>query len=370
MNFQPTKINKLRTEMQKNEIDISFITDFKTIQYLTTFSSDPLERILVLVIFADDKIDPFIFVPALEHQVALNTGWPFEVYSYQDNQDGLSILISEIKNRLDSSKKIAVEKNNLSVAKFEFLKSAFIDSDFSINLTPIIEKMRLLKDSDEIEKLIQAGNDADYAFEVGFNALKIGKTELQIAAEIEFAVKMKNIPAMSFPTLIQTGAHAADPHGETSSLKLQENKLVLFDLGTVNQGYISDATRTVAFGKVDDFTKDVHQVVLEAQLKAQLAAKPGITAAELDAVARDVITKAGFGEYFIHRLGHGIGMSEHEYPSIMEGNDLVIEPTMAFSIEPGIYIPGKVGVRIEDSIVITENGNIPLTKTDKTLLEF
>lgn len=123
----------------------------------------------------------------------------------------------------------------------------------------------------------------------------------------------------------------------------------------------------MAVGALNDQQKDIYQVCLEAQLTAQAAAKPGMTAAELDKVARDVIEQAGYGEYFIHRLGHGMGMSEHEFPSIMEGNDMQLEPGMCFSIEPGIYIPGVAGVRIEDCVHITEDGCLPFTHTSKEL---
>lgn len=129
-------------------------------------------------------------------------------------------------------------------------------------------------------------------------------------------------------------------------------------------------SRTVAVGKLNDKQKDIYKVCLEAQLAAQNAAKPGMTAEELDKIARDIITAAGYGEYFIHRLGHGMGSSEHEFPSIMEGNQLVLEPGMCFSIEPGIYIPGFAGVRIEDCVHITEDGCEPFTHTTKELLTF
>lgn len=133
---------------------------------------------------------------------------------------------------------------------------------------------------------------------------------------------------------------------------------------------MSDATRTVAFGKPDAKSLEIHKVCLEANLTAQAAIKPGITAAELDKIARDVITKAGYGEYFIHRLGHGIGTSEHEFPSIMEGNDMIIKPGMCFSIEPGIYIPGVAGVRIEDCVHVTETGSEAFTHMTKELQTF
>lgn len=172
---------------------------------------------------------------------------------------------------------------------------------------------------------------------------------------------------MSFDTIVQAGANAANPHGGPEKIPLKKDELVLFDLGTVHNGYISDASRTVAFGQPDDKSLDIYKVDLEAQYAAMDAAKPGITAAELDKVARDIIDKAGYGEYFIHRLGHGMGTSEHEFPSIMEGNDMVLKPGMCFSIEPGIYIPNVAGVRIEDCVYITEDGCEPFTHTSKEL---
>ena len=180
-------------------------------------------------------------------------------------------------------------------------------------------------------------------------------------------MKKNGIMHMSFDTIVQSGANAADPHGAPKADLIKPNELCLFDLGVDYKGYMSDASRTVAFGKVSDKAKEIYQVCLEAQLAAQAAAKPGMRAFELDKIARDIITKAGYGEYFIHRLGHGIGQSDHEFPSIMEGNELVLEPGMCFSIEPGIYVPGVAGVRIEDCVYLTKDGNEPFTHTTKEL---
>ncbi|WP_439425820.1 M24 family metallopeptidase [Oenococcus alcoholitolerans] len=362
------RLNKLRQILNQNGLDFAYISDFKTIQYLTGFGSNPYERILAMVVFSDQ--DPFIFAPALEVEVVKSVGWPYGLYGYQDNEDGLQMIYDHIKERIAQPKKAAVEKDNLTLSRFYPLQTAFPETDFSFDLTPVIERLRLIKESDEIEKLKQAGHDADLAFEAGFKALKAGKSELQIAAELEYATKSRNVPEMSFGTLVQTAEHAADPHGETSSLPLKNNALVLFDLGTVYKGYISDASRTVALGTPSDHMREVHQIVLEAQLAAQAAVKPGKTAAEIDKTARDIIEKAGFGQYFIHRLGHGMGMSEHEFPSIMQGNDLVLEPGMCFSIEPGIYIPNDLGVRIEDCVYVTKDGCEPFTHMSKKLQQF
>ncbi|OLQ35363.1 peptidase M24 family protein [Oenococcus oeni] len=366
--FNQTRLNKLQKTLVDKQIDFAFISDYKTIQYITGFGSNPYERILAMIVFADK--DPFIFAPALEVEVVKSVGWPYDLYGYQDNEDGLEMIYDHIKERSANPKKIATEQGNLTLSRFNRLQAAFPDADYSFNLTPVIEHQRLIKDEDEIKKLEQAGRDADLAFEAGFKALKVGKTELQVAAKLEFATKNRNVPEMSFGTLVQTAEHEADPHGETSDLALKNNSLVLFDLGTVYKGYISDASRTVALGTPTDHMREVHQVVLEAQLAAQAAVKPGITAASLDKIARDIIEKAGYGKYFIHRLGHGMGMSEHEYPSIMQGNDLVLEPGMCFSLEPGVYIPGDLGVRIEDCVHVTENGCQPFTHMDKKLQLF
>ena len=183
-------------------------------------------------------------------------------------------------------------------------------------------------------------------------------------------MKKQGVEKMSFDTMVLTGNNAANPHGIPGTNKIENNSLLLFDLGTDMHGYASDMTRTVAVGKPDQFKKDIYELCLEAQLTAQEFIKPGVLASEVDAAARNVIEKAGYGEYFNHRLGHGIGMTCHEFPSIMEGNDMEIQEGMCFSVEPGIYIPGKVGVRIEDCGHVTKSGFEVFTHTPKELLYF
>lgn len=362
------KIEKVQRWLADNNRDIALISDPKTIQYLTGFFSDPNERVLVLVVFKNKE--PFLFGPALETEAIKESGWSQPVYGYLDHEDPWQMIADQIRTRQTDQTAFAIEKANLSVAWLEQAKSQFPNGDFSANLTPMIDQMRMIKTPDEIEKLKIAGKWDDFAFKTCFEAVKAGLPESRVAAEMSYALMKNGIMELSFPALIQSATHAAEPHGATSDKKIENNALVLFDLGTVWDGYISDATRTIAVGKPDAKSLDIYKVCLEAQLAAQNAAKPGITAAELDQVARDIITKAGYGEYFNHRLGHGMGMSEHEFPSIMAGNDLVLQPGMCFSIEPGIYIPDVAGVRIEDCIHITENGNEPFTHTTKELQYF
>ena len=189
-----------------------------------------------------------------------------------------------------------------------------------------------------------------------------------VAGQIDYQLKLqKGVMHTSFETIVQAGTNAANPHLGPTMNKIEPNELVLFDLGTMHNGYASDSSRTVAYGTPTEKEKEIYEIDREAQQAAIDAAKPGMTAGELDAIARDIITKAGYGEYFIHRLGHGIGMNVHEFPQIMEGNDVVLEEGMCFSIEPGIYIPNVAGVRIEDCGVVTKNGFETFTHTDKEL---
>lgn len=359
------KINELKKWMATQDIELTYISNPQSIAYFTGYHSEPHERVLAL--FVSLEQDPFLFTPALEAEAARKSTWRYDVVGYLDTQNPWEIITAEILSRYESPKTCALEKNSLALDRFEALSSGFSQTDFGYDVTPIIQKMQLIKTMDEINGLIEAGSWADVAFEIGFSAIKPGVTEQEIVAQIEYELKKKGVSKMSFDTMVLTGARAADPHGTPGSAIVEENQLVLFDLGVVWNGYCSDATRTIAYKQPTDFQKEIHQIVLEAQLAAQDTVKPGITAGELDQVARNVIEKAGYGPYFNHRLGHGIGTSVHEYPSIVSGNDLVLEEGMCFSIEPGIYLPNQVGVRIEDCVYVTKNGCEPFTKTSKNL---
>lgn len=361
-----THLTEIQTSLNAEGVDVAYFSDFHSIAYLTGFESDPIERILALIVFPQH--DPFIFAPALEVSAVKESGWPYPVYGYQDAQNPFALIREHILDVTTNTTRWAVEKQQLTMDKASALQTAFPDLKFTTDLSPIIERMRLIKTPDEIAKMHAAGRDADLAFEYGFAALAAGKTELSVQAELEYKLKMRGVTGMSFDTMVQFGPHAADPHGATNNTKLKGGQMVLFDLGTIHDGYVSDATRTVAFNSVSFRQRDLYQLVLKAQREAQAAVKPGITTGSLDKIARDIITEGGFGDFFVHRLGHGLGASVHESLQIAAGNDVILEPGMTFSIEPGIYIPGDLGIRIEDSIVVTETGSESFTHTSKELL--
>lgn len=339
------------------------LSDPVSINYLTGFYSDPHERLMLLFLFADTE--PLLFLPELDALRAKSIV-DFPVVGYIDSENPWA----KIKSLLAKTDypKVALEFDHLNVSKFKGLEHIF--SGQFTDLTPLINQMRLIKSPDEIRKLLIAGSLADKAVQIGFDHISLDVCETDIIAQIEFGMKKQGIDKMSFETMVLTGSNAANPHGIPAANKIENNHLLLFDLGVESKGYVSDMTRTVAVGQPDPFKKDIYNICLEAQLTALDFIKPGVTAAQVDQAARAVIEKAGYGEYFNHRLGHGIGMSVHEFPSIMAGNDLVLEEGMCFSVEPGIYIPEKVGVRIEDCGYVTKNGFEVFTKTPKELLYF
>ena len=358
-----TKINQIITYLENEKKDVAVISDPVTIQYLTGFYSDPHERQMFLLIYTDHE--PLLFVPALEVERASSIV-DFKVVGYVDSENPWE----KIKISLPSQifKQVAVEFDNLILTKYHGLRTVFDGAEF-VNLTPYINRLRLIKSADEIQKMLVAGQYAGKAVNIGFDYISLDNTETDIIAQIDFAIKREGYE-MSFETMVLTGNNAANPHGIPGANKVENNALLLFDLGCMVNGYASDMTRTVAVGQPDQFKKDIYYLTLEAQQAALDFIKPGVTAHEVDRAAREVIEKAGYGEYFNHRLGHGIGMDVHEFPSIMEGNDMVIEEGMCFSVEPGIYIPGKVGVRIEDCGYVTKNGFELFTETSKDLLYF
>ena len=356
MKLNPTFM-QLENEMKAKQNPIVFIQNPETIRLLTKFSTEPHERIVALVY--TPGATPLLFVPALEHQVAQKAEPGFIVKSYQDHEDGWQLLSNAIKECFPPKENFAVEKVDFSLFAAEQLQKHFPGIQFSVDLTPVVQQLRLVKDAEAVDKLVYSGTFADKAIEIGKKALKVGISEREVVAIIEFEMKKLGVSQMSFDTMVLFGDHAADPHGEPGDRTLKENEWVLFDLGTMVDGYASDITRTVFFGSEsakDPRHQEIYDIVQKAHDTAIQAVKPGMKASEIDKIARDIITEAGYGEYFIHRLGHGIGQSVHEFPSIMEGNDMELVEGMCFSVEPGVYISGDYGVRIEDCLAVTKDG--------------
>jgi Xaa-Pro aminopeptidase len=210
---------------------------------------------------------------------------------------------------------------------------------------------------------------ADRTFEHILTIAKPGVSERDLALEIEMFVRRNGASGTSFDTIVASGERSALPHGVASDRKLQANEFMKLDFGALYEGYCSDLTRTVCIGKASDKHKEIHGIVLEAHRNVLAHLKPGMTGVEADSLARDIIAKAGYGDNFGHSLGHGIGLYIHEAPTLSQRSDTVLQPGMVVTVEPGIYLPGFGGVRIENDVVITESGIRVITHSPMELLE-
>ncbi|GIP02191.1 Xaa-Pro dipeptidase [Paenibacillus lautus] len=246
--------------------------------------------------------------------------------------------------------------------------SAYSEQLAPISLVPVsglVEDLRIFKDAEELSIMQRAADLADQTFSHVLTILAAGKTEREIDLEMEMFMRKHGATASSFDTIVASGERSALPHGVASERVIQGNEFVTFDFGALLDGYCSDLTRTVALGSPDPKLKEIYDIVLEAQLHALDHIKPGMTGREADALARDIISRYGYGEYFGHSTGHGLGMEVHESPRLSKLSDDVLQPGMVVTVEPGIYLPGLGGVRIEDDIVITETGIRILTSSSK-----
>lgn len=358
------KINQLQDYLKQHSIDAAFITDPYNIFYVSGFKSNPHERLLGVMIFAE--AEPFLICPKMEIPDAKNAGWTGEIVGHEDTQNSMEILYKTAQSRGIELKTVAIEKAHMTVDRYEAILS-FFEPHTIVQLDDQLNAMRVIKDDAELQILREAAALADYAIEVAAKTIKEGITEIEVMTEIELALKKRGVTHMSFDTTVLAGTKAASPHGKTGDRKLKNGDLVLFDLGVVHKGYCSDITRTLALGEPSEEQKAVYDIVLRSETAALEAVKPGVTAAELDQISRKVITDAGYGEYFTHRLGHGLGIDVHEFPSIHGENSIKMEKGMVFTLEPGIYIPGKIGVRIEDDVAVTADGYEVLTKFPKEL---
>ncbi|WEG18231.1 Xaa-Pro peptidase family protein [Alkalihalophilus pseudofirmus] len=359
------RINQLTTWLKEEKTDVAFITSKENIFYLTNFYTDPHERLVGLFVFKDHS--PIMVIPSMEVSQVQDAGWEHQIVGYKDHESPWGLIQQLLKDRqLDTISSAAIETDVLTVARMNDLLQLFPNAA----VQPVenqLNAMRLVKDSSEIAIIQRAAEMADFGVEVGKSALKEGITEMEVLAKIEYELKKKGIREMSFSTMVLFGEKSGAPHGNPGDRKLQEGDFVLFDLGVVLDGYTSDITRTFAFRSISDEKRKLYNTVLQAQLASLEISKPGTRIGDLDQTARDVITEAGYGDRFPHRIGHGMGINVHEFPSMSHLNDGILKEGMVYTIEPGIYDPVLGGVRIEDDVLITKDGHITLTKTSKKL---
>ena len=263
---------------------------------------------------------------------------------------------------------IGIEAEHFTLGEMKRLSKALPSGVGLRGASAAVERARMVKDEDELESIRAAVRLGASLFERAREVLRLGVKEVEVAAEMEYAARRAGAEQMSFPTIVAAGPRSAMPHGRASDQVIAAGGFVVCDFGVILKGYCSDQTRTVWMGAVTEEARQVYEAVLRAQQAAIHAVRPGVSVAEVDAAARKVLTEAGLGKNFTHSTGHGVGLEIHEAPRIAAGQREVLRPGMVITIEPGVYFPGKWGVRIEDMVAVGLGGCEILTPTSKDFL--
>lgn len=349
------KLEKVRTELKKQSVDAILITNPYNRRYLSDFTGSSGN----LLITSEQAIllTDFRYIKQATDQTK-----HFDIVEHNGP------ILSEIKKQLKkyNIKRLAFEENQVTFKQYtEFNKT------LDIKLVPtsgIIENIRIIKTQEELSVMQEAAIIADNAFREILNYIKPGVKEIDVSNELERLMRAQGATSSSFDTIVASGYRGALPHGVASEKEIQAGELVTMDFGALYEGYCSDITRTVAVGDISDELKDIYDTVLQAQLLGVVGVKAGITGKEADALTRDYITEKGYGEYFGHSTGHGLGLEVHEDPRLAMGSETVLKENMVVTVEPGIYVPDVGGCRIEDDIVVTTEGNTRLSQSDKELI--
>jgi Xaa-Pro aminopeptidase len=360
------RLERARAAARQAGVDALVITPGPDLQYLTGVVKHSHERLSALLLPVDG--DAAFVVPTLERPGLDGTAVDaMEVLTWTDGVDPHALAAARIAaSGVGGARRVAVVAD-MPALHVLGLRDALPQASLEL-ATPVLRELRMRKDDVEVDALRRAGAaiDAVHARVPGW--LVAGRTEAEVGADITAAILEEGHTEAAF-VIVGSGPNGASPHHEVSDRVIQAGDVVVVDIGgPLPEGYNSDSTRTYVVGEPGDEVRDVYAVLQRAQAAAVAAARPGVTAESVDEAARAIIRDAGHGEYFVHRTGHGIGLEVHEEPYIVAGNDLVLEPGMAFSIEPGIYFPGRWGARIEDIVVVTDDGCEPVNRQPHDLL--
>ncbi len=349
------RIEQVRNQFSEHNIDALLVTEPKNIRYLSNFTGT------TAILFITET-DAFFITDFRYDQQAHQQAKGYNIIIHSNG------MFQQVKELIEkyALKRIGFEASHLTVDTFNQLTELFPGE--LVATQHLIEKIREIKDDSEIAIIQQSADIMDKAYTHILEFIQIGMTELAIANELERFCKDLGASSMSFDTIVASGERSAMPHGVASNKKIQKNELVTIDFGCYYNGYTADMTRTFATGSIDSQLEEIYQIVLDAQLLVNKEAKAGLTGQEIDAIARDYITDHGYGDLFGHSTGHGIGLDIHENPSISKNNPNPVVAGNVITNEPGIYIDGVGGVRIEDDIAIYENSTTILNHSPKELI--
>lgn len=350
------RLDKLRFALQEQGLQAILITNATNRQYMTGFTGSS-----GYVLITESKA-------YLLTDFRYMTQAPKQAIGYEVVEHAPKAMAT-VKDLLLKSgiAKVGFEQDDMTYGTFLSTSDALSGIEL-IATSGLVEKLRMIKDELELAVMQEAADLADRTFDHILSFIQTGTKEIDIALEIEIFMRRNGATSTSFETIVASGERSALPHGKASDRVIQTNEFVKLDYGAYFKSYCSDITRTVVVGQPTNKHKEIYSIVLEAQLETLDKIRPGMTGKDADAIARNVIKQHGYGDYFGHGTGHGLGMEIHEAPRLSVQGDTVLTPGMTVTVEPGIYLPGFGGVRIEDDIVITETGIHILTHSSKDLI--
>lgn len=349
---------RLRDWLGARGLEAACLTNPVSIAYLTGFRCNPHERLLALVVRRDRSV---LVVPGMEEENARGHASGVEFAVWRDGEDPWA-LVQEAAGRAAA---LGVEKDHLTLAFFEKLQQRLAVEE-AVDAGQELRRLRSRKTEAELEKHRRAAEVTDAVSEEVFRRLRLGVTEAEVGMWIAELVADAGCE-LAFDSSVQFGANSAIPHHKPGGDRLAAGDVILLDFGAASGGYCADLTRVHAAGEVGSELRRIHAAVLGANRAGVAAVRAGVTAGEVDRAARAVLEEAGYGEGFVHRTGHGLGLEIHEDPSLDPGSELVLEEGMVVTVEPGVYVPGLGGVRVEDDVVVEAAGGRVLTSSDRSL---
>lgn len=353
--------------MAADGLDVAVLVPGANLRYLTGLSTGPSERLFLGLVSSEGPLHflvPGLERPAIERAPAASE---IVVHSYRDDEGPIAGL-AQLAQNLDLKRStVGVEYGRMRVHELRALEH-HAPSASIVDLGPTAMELRQIKDADEIDALRRAVALTEDLLSAMIDAIEPGVTERDIVRVYERARIASDCEAVPFSPIVASGSNTDSPHAQPGERRLQTGDLITIDCGAVIDGYPGDITRNIALGEIDAERERIHQVVLDANAAGREACRPGAAAEHVDRAARAVIDAAGYGEYFMHRTGHGLGLDVHEPPDITAGSDEVLTPGMAFTVEPGVYLPGVGGARVEDDMLITADGAESLTRFPRDLV--
>ncbi|MFC7392114.1 M24 family metallopeptidase [Scopulibacillus cellulosilyticus] len=353
--------SKLVQALRSKHLDAAVLVPGAGMYYFTGLKLNHSERLTFAIITKKGEL--VLVFPQVEYDKAESIA-EAKKFFYTDEQGPNEVL--KKASAVIQMEKIGIEYEHMNVKELKALES--LNTEATIDISIIVNNFKNCKDSKEVENMKKAVQIVENSLDATLPYIKEGVQELEIAAHLEYEMRKRGSEGTPFGTTVASGYRGALPHGRASNKQINNGELVVIDFGAIFNGYVADITRTVAVGEISNELKEIYQVVKAAQQKSVEIIKPGITAHEVDEAARAIIRDHGYGDYFTHRTGHGLGLNAHEEPYIMQNNEAVLQPGMAFTVEPGIYLPDKGGVRIEDDLIVTEDGCLNLMSYTKNLI--